>query len=90
MVPVRLSSRGRTLIATLTLQAGVIDVSSSESVLVGTGETLSFELFTSNFASTAQRFGLPEDPDLLRFSLMTAPQAEPRSFQPHCAVLAIP
>jgi hypothetical protein len=68
------------LLAALTLHAGVIDVSSSESVLVSGGDTLSFELFTGSYRSAARQFGLALDPAVLRFALVTAPLTSGQEF----------
>jgi hypothetical protein len=57
----------------LSLHAGTVDVSSSESVLVGGGDTLSFELFTGSYSAAAQQFGLSPYAQMLRFCLVTAP-----------------
>jgi len=60
------------LLVVLRLQAGTIDVSSAQSVTVRTGESLSFELFTSSYAANAQRLDLPLNPVALQFALITA------------------
>ncbi len=64
-----------TLLALLTLplSAAIVDVSSAETALVRTGDTLSFELFTWNYALNAQSFGLPLYPTGVTFALVTAP-----------------
>ena len=57
----------------ITLHAGTMDVSSAESVLVGGGDTLSFELFTGSYNTAAQQFGQSPWAEMLRFCLVTAP-----------------
>src|SRR4051794_654571 len=59
--------------AAFTVHAGTMDVSSSESVLVGAGDTLSFELFTGSYSAAAQQFGLSPWAQMLHFCLVTAP-----------------
>ncbi|MCU1275117.1 MAG: hypothetical protein JWO48_2548 [Bryobacterales bacterium] len=55
-------------------------MSSMETALVQTGATISFELFTSNYAINAQSFGLPLYPTDVSFSLVTAPINIPAQF----------
>src|SRR5260370_16842981 len=66
--------------ATFTLHAGTMDVSSSESVLVGAGDTLSFELFTGSYSAAAQQFGLSPYAQMLRFCLVSAPTGPGEQF----------
>lgn len=66
--------------ATLPLQAGVVDVSTSNSVFVHTGDTLTFELSVSSYSLHAQAFGLPPYPETLQFALVTAPLSVPGQF----------
>src|SRR5437764_13510895 len=58
---------------TLPMYAGVVDVSSSQTALIQTGDTLAFDLFTWNYTANAQSFGLPLYPTDINFSLVTAP-----------------
>jgi len=58
--------------AAIPLHAGLVDISSSESVLVRTGSTLSFEVFTWNYAANALCYGLPLYPTDLTFALVTS------------------
>jgi hypothetical protein len=58
------------------VHASTIDVSSSQTVVVNRGDTLSFELFNGSYRSAAQRFGLPLVTDVLRFALISAPLAD--------------
>ena len=61
------------LAATSILPAGVIDLSSSQTVTIRSDEILSFELFTSNYRSASQQLGLPAQPNVLQFVLATLP-----------------
>ena len=69
-----------TLLAALTLNAGTIDVSASQTVLVSGGDTLSFELFTGSYRSTARLVGLSQEPEALRFALVTSPSGSGHQF----------
>jgi hypothetical protein len=53
--------------------ASTIDVSSATSVVVNTGDTLVFQLSTSNFAANAARFGLQVQVTDVDFALATLP-----------------
>jgi hypothetical protein len=55
------------------LHATSLDVSGSTSAVLHSGDSLSFDLFTSNYAANALSFGLPADPSALVFTLITAP-----------------
>jgi hypothetical protein len=68
------------LIVATTLPAGTIDVSSSQTILVNGGDTLSFELFTGSFGRAAQRLNLASDPEVLRFAFMTSPMEGEQEF----------
>jgi hypothetical protein len=65
---------------TLPLCAGVVDVSFSQTALVHSGDTLSFNLFTWNYTANAQSFGLPLYPTDVAFALVTAPFNGPSQF----------
>jgi len=62
------------LLAAVTLEAGVVDVSSFETVRVNGGDRLSFELFTDSYRITAGQYSSPVDPLALRFALVTSTQ----------------
>ena len=61
------------LLASPLLPAGTIfDVSSNTSTLISSGDTLSFQVLSGNFAGTALSFGQSIYPDTVSFSLVTA------------------
>src|SRR5437899_2022860 len=53
--------------------AATIDVSADTSVRVRTGDTLVFQLLTSNFALAAAAYGLPVQPSEVSFALVSVP-----------------
>ena len=65
---------------TLPLHAGSIGVTNSETALLRTGDTLSFEIFTWNYALHAKSLGLPLYPTDINFSLVTSPLSTPGQF----------
>jgi PEP-CTERM motif len=54
------------------LHAGQVDVSSAQTVTVGHGGSLTFDLFTSSYTANAQALGVPLYPTDLTFSFVTA------------------
>jgi hypothetical protein len=55
------------------LGASTINVSAQTSVVVHTGDTLVFQLFSWNLASNAAAFGLPAYPSGVNFAFVSAP-----------------
>jgi hypothetical protein len=60
--------------------AGTIDVSAETSVVVHTGDTLVFQLLTSNFGANAARFGLPAQVTDVFFALTSTPLSDGGTF----------
>jgi hypothetical protein len=60
------------LVAAVPVSGSVVDRSAAQSVVVQSGDTISFELFTNSYTSAAQQFGLPLYPACLNFALVTA------------------
>ena len=69
-----LSGAAAMLLAAVTLEASVVDVSSLQTVRVRGGDTLSFELFTRSYRVAAEQYGSSADPPALRFALVTSTQ----------------
>src|SRR5438132_3357495 len=61
--------------------AATIDASSATTAAVLTGDSLSFELFTWNFAVNSARFGLSPYPTGVSFTLVSAPLGGPAEFE---------
>ncbi len=68
------------LAAALPLSASSIDVSGADSILLHSGDTLSFTLQTFTYAHNAQTFGLSPTPASLLFSLVTTPTTQNAGF----------
>ncbi|MDE3167132.1 MAG: PEP-CTERM sorting domain-containing protein [Acidobacteriota bacterium] len=66
--------------AALPLSASSIDVTRADSVLLHSGDTLSFTLQTFSYARNAQTFGLSPIPASLLFSLVTTPTTQSAGF----------
>jgi hypothetical protein len=71
----------------LPVSGASVDVSSAETVLVRTGDTLAFELFTWNYTLNAQSFGVPLYPTDVTFAFVTAPANSAAQF---AATLSLP
>ena len=61
------------LLAAVPLYGGTVDVSSSQSLYLRHGDTISFDLFTSSYSQNAQTFGLAPYPTDLQFALAASP-----------------
>ena len=70
------------LLAAPLLPAGtIVDVSSNTSTVIGSGDTLVFQVLSGNFAGTALSFGQSIYPSTVSFSLMTAPISGAGTFE---------
>ena len=65
----------------LKVAASTIDVSSATTAAVLTGDSLSFEVFTWNFAVNAAQFGLSPYPTDVWFTFVAAPLDGPAEFE---------
>src|SRR5436190_16678518 len=65
----------------LVAPAATIDTSSATTAAVLTGDSLSFEVFTWNFAVNSARFGLSPNPTGVSFTFVSAPLGGPAEFE---------
>lgn len=66
--------------AVFPLSAGSIDISGVATVLVGTGDSLVFDISTANYAQYAVGLGLPSDPAGVSFELISSVSNTPPPF----------
>jgi len=71
---------GLLVLAAVPLYGGTVDLTGAETVLVRTGDTLSFDLFTGSYSANAQALGLSANPEAIAFCLITSPLAIPGQF----------
>ena len=69
------------ILSVLPLGAGTIDVSTQTSVLLDTGDALSFTVPSWNFGITAAKFGLAEYPTRVGFIFASVPEGSPGQFE---------
>jgi len=63
---------GLLVLAAVPLCGGTLDLTGAETVLVRTGDTLSFDLFTGSYSANAQALGLNANPEAIAFCLITS------------------